>query len=175
MKSNKKYSLVILSLLIISCLTTCKKYPENTLWFKNPKNIGFMEGHLTHYIVNGIDSISYLNNYFYPDIFNNPYTHVFADLEAHSFDKDKGCYELSFDKPADYAAISNVISGVRFCYVDKGKRIKLSGTSNIIKSYKKNIFISDDIKWDILYLNKKNKKRKMSGFYNGRKYELQFN
>ena len=44
--------------------TTCKKYPENTLWFKNPKKLTFVCGKMTAYIVNGIDSLPYLDAYF---------------------------------------------------------------------------------------------------------------
>jgi hypothetical protein len=46
-------------------LVSCKKYPENTLWFKNPeKLLPFFDTHLTKYSVNGIDSLDLLNNYF---------------------------------------------------------------------------------------------------------------
>lgn len=172
---NRYLTTLLFGLFFIACFTTCKKYPENSLWFKNPKRLAFMEGHLTHYIVNGFDSISYLDNYFYPDIFNNPYTHAFSDLEVHSYNGSKGHFEVSFDSPADYASVSNVIQSIKYSYDKGGKHIQLSGTNSILQTYKKNIFISDDIKWTILYLSKKDSKRKMMCLHNGIQYELQFN
>ena len=32
---------------ILSLFTTCKKYPENTVWFKNPTDIPVINGHIT--------------------------------------------------------------------------------------------------------------------------------
>lgn len=165
---------IFLVLLCLFCLS-CKKYPENNLWFKNPKKISFMEGHLTHWIVNGVDSIDYLDNYFYNDNNNNPYTHKFSDLEFTSRCLAKGFYELSVDNPSDYSQINSIINSVEYEYKEKCKKIKFYKTATILSSFKKNIFISDDIVWEIIYLNRKNDKRKLKGNYNGNTYELQFN
>lgn len=164
--------------LLFGCFTisvSCKKYPENKLWFKNPKNIDFMKGHLTHYIVNGIDSISYLDNFFYNDLHNNPYSHQFSDLTVWSQKKSKGSYEVTFYSPDDYASPYSIIQNIEYNYVDNGKKIELSGTDKIIETYKKNIFLSDEVSWEIIYLSKKDDKRKMKGTYQGNVYELQFN
>lgn len=163
------------SIIVIVCFTTCKKYPENTLWFKNPKTIAFITGNMTHYIVNGVDSISYLDNYFYNDGNNVPYSHPFNDLKFISLAaKDKGHYELTIEYPSDYFFPNN-IKGGNYSYKEKGKKIKMSGTSQMLLGFKKNIFVSDDIEWEIIYLSKKNNKRKINGTYNGNTYEIQFN
>ena len=156
-------------------LSTCKKYPESNLWFKNPKKIGFMEGHLTHYIVNGVDSIDFLDNFFYNDFNDNPYIHKFSDLEVKSDVIGKGYYEVSFVKPADYIYPQDIIDSREYHYLEGGKKIKISGTKYILNTFKKNIFINDDIAWEIIYLKRKNDKRIMKGTYNGNTYELQFN
>jgi hypothetical protein len=42
----------------------CKKYPENNLWFKNPKNTLPINGVITKYEVNGVDSLDLLSTYY---------------------------------------------------------------------------------------------------------------
>ncbi|MCA0431577.1 MAG: hypothetical protein LCH32_13855 [Bacteroidetes bacterium] len=55
----------ILILLLVIIFYGCKKYPENTIWFKKKKNIDIFLGsyRLTGYKVNGIDSLDALNYY----------------------------------------------------------------------------------------------------------------
>ena len=38
--------------------TTCKKYPENNLWFKNPNKVIRNDWFMEKYTINGIDSTS---------------------------------------------------------------------------------------------------------------------
>ncbi len=59
----KKIIFYILLASSLFSLTTCKKYPENRLWFKNPERIYPFQGNLTKYTVNGIDSLDLLNAY----------------------------------------------------------------------------------------------------------------
>jgi hypothetical protein len=172
----KQIIFVSSTVLIILLFSTCKKYPESNLWFKNPERIDFISGHMTHYIVNGIDSIDFLDNYFYDDKYNKPYVHKFSEINIASFLIDKGSFQVTFFDPEDYVTNnSNVISGIPYSYKEKGKKIKISNTNRILETYKKNIFISDDILWEIVYLKKNDNKRKMKGIYNGNTYEIQFN
>lgn len=60
-------NLIRISVLFVVCmlmLSNCKKYPENTLWFKNPEKVYPIIGYITKYSVNNIDSLSLLNAYF---------------------------------------------------------------------------------------------------------------
>ena len=72
---------------IISLFTTCKKYPENTIWFKNPTDIPVINGHITAYVVNGIDSLDLLNLYYAPVIPNAvyPYGNPVRDVKTEKF------------------------------------------------------------------------------------------
>ncbi len=47
----------LLLVAIISLLTTCKKYPENDLWFKSPES-AYTYGNLRAFTVDGVDSMS---------------------------------------------------------------------------------------------------------------------
>ena len=50
---------------IISLLTTCKKYPENTLWFKTPASALASNGvNLKGFTVDGADSLTLAGYYF---------------------------------------------------------------------------------------------------------------
>lgn len=58
----KPLKLILLFLLIVLFFTTCKKYPENTLWFRNPEKVLARGAKkpwlLEYYSVNDIDSTS---------------------------------------------------------------------------------------------------------------------
>lgn len=174
MKILKPYLLFLTCLSLLLFFSTCKKYPENTLWFKSPANIEFIEGNLTHYIVNGIDSINELDNFFY-DLNNNPYSKNFSDF---SFDsrptRAKGYFEVNIITPQDTNGGPYISRVFKYRYMENSKKIRFSGTKGIFDAYKKNIFIDDSIIWEITML-KKNGARKMKGTCNGNTYELQFN
>lgn len=170
----KPYLLLLTCLSLLLFFSTCKKYPENTLWFKSPASIEFIEGNLTHYIVNGIDSINELDNFFYNDVNNNPYVGDFSSLKFQTRPtRAKGYYEAFINKPQNYNGYFS--NNFEYRYIDKNNKIKLSNTIDIKRVIKKNIFIDDSIIWEITMLEKKNGTRKMKGTYNGNTYELQFN
>lgn len=169
-----KFHVLFSALCFILLFSTCKKYPENNLWFKNPQKITFMEGHLTHWIVNGVDSIDYLDDYFENDFNNNPYTHSFADLEFKSNTEKKEQYSCTVYSPSDFQCLGNAILGIQYSYANKCKKIKITTIS--LGCYTKNIFIAQGLEWEIIYLDKKEKgKRKMKTIYNDNTYEIQFN
>lgn len=154
-------------------LTNCKKYPENTIWFKNPANIAFIQGKMTHWIVNGVDSIDFLDNYFGFDYNNQPYSTDFSNL-TFSSDGKKGNYEFITEQPSDYQGDGSKLLMGRYSYKNKGKSLQITTSKDA--NYQKKIFVSDDILWDIIYLSKKDSgKRKLKGSYNGNIYEIQFN
>ena len=167
--------IIFFVLAFLGALVSCKKYPDSNLWFKDARNIPFMEGHLTHYIVNGVDSVDFLDSYFYNDIYNNPYAHKFSDLETFCQRRAKGFYEVTFYKPEDYRFPHSIIENIECEYLEKGKKLKLYKTKTILETFRRNIFVSDDIVWEIIYLKRKDRKREMKGSYNGNTYEIQFN
>jgi hypothetical protein len=159
---------ILLIIALFLGLVTCKKYPENNLWFKNPYNVDIMPGHITSYKVNGIDSLEFLNSYYMPVFPNSsyPYTkeerNIYTEkvksarvgkvnFEIHTW-LGKGSVEWNEDKKS-----INI-----FFYQDSGY-------------YKKNIFIAKEtIKWDIVYLDRKGKKTKIKTTYNNNTYEITF-
>ena len=166
----KAVSIICSLCLLLIGLNSCKKYPENTLWFKNPEKMTFIFGELTVYKVNGIDSLPFLESYglhgsqillndirMYPtcNYCNNGYSFSFSGLVyngAHNFSLSSGSFE----------------------YVSKGKKIKIYNQPERLY-YSKNIFIESGLEWEIVYLSKKDDKRKIKTTYNGNVYEIQFN
>src|SRR5687768_12719084 len=49
----------ILFLITASILISCKKYPENKLWFKKPNDAIIARWNLEQFTVNGVDSTNY--------------------------------------------------------------------------------------------------------------------
>ena len=83
----KKLTITCVVVIISFTLMTCKKYPENTLWFKNPTGIPVMEGYITSYVVNGIDSLNLLNYYYAPvqPSSSGPYNSTSRDIKREFF------------------------------------------------------------------------------------------
>ena len=59
----QKSLFVFFGIMFLCFFSTCKKYPENNLWFKNPKRIAIINGYIYEYKVNHIDSLNGLNRY----------------------------------------------------------------------------------------------------------------
>jgi hypothetical protein len=51
----------ILPLLLLVLFISCKKYPENNLWFSSPER-SFKGGKITYFTVDGIDSLELMNS-----------------------------------------------------------------------------------------------------------------
>lgn len=87
MNANKTMlRLTIVSLFLVA-FSFCKKYPENNLWFKNSKKIPIINGYMTEYKVNGIDSLDLLNIYYKPIISGGyyPYSKTIRDVKQEHF------------------------------------------------------------------------------------------
>lgn len=137
-----------------------------------------MTGNMTHWIVNGVDSIDYLDNFFSADVNFNPYSTDFSTLEITSFHDDnmpKSIYTAKINNPADYNCYDRRGS-MKVNYSYSGNKKKLIISSIDLACYTKNIFVAEDIEWEIIYLGKKpSDKRKIKTTYNGNTYEIQFN
>lgn len=160
LKAFFKY--LIITSVIVLFFSTCKKYPENTLWFKNPDKLHPFIGSITKYNVNGIDSLDLMNIYFVekPYFFEksirkcNFYTH-----------KDTEFYTL-FVYPDALSVV------VKYDLVKKNKKMIVSlGQDTTI--FKKNIFISDATEWDIIRLNRKGPLKLKTTLDNGNTYEIE--
>lgn len=168
-----KAILTILAVItIISLFTTCKKYPENTVWFKNPNDIAVINGHITAYVVNGIDSLDLLNLYYAPILPNaaNPFSKTVRDVKTEQFSarsQGSGYFDVSCD----------LFDGnLGFRWSSDKKSINIGG-SPLPYYYNKQIFISNrsgEVVWQIIYLDKSGKKSKIKTTYNGNTYEITF-
>ncbi len=168
-KSVKNIFIVCLFTLVVAILCTCKKYPENNLWFKNPKKINPFCRRLKEYKVNGIDSLALLNNYFDTTIKEvNP-----KDISLASFVTNV------YIKKESTALISpgvNNIGGIEYSLTKRNDFIKinfLNGMYNGKVLFKKNLFISSETEWKIIKLTKKTCDFKIeTTLSNGNKYEI---
>lgn len=163
---------ISLSCLLIVCsmiFTTCKKYPENTLWFKNPNKIKVINGYITEYKVNGIDSLDFLNIYYKPYIPNSiyPYNKTNRDIRFESF--------TATNVTKTYWEIKSDLYETLYYRMQKDKKtIRIGGSIDTIY-YKKQLFLDTkgNIDWQIQYLDKKGKS-KIKTTYNGNVYEITF-
>jgi hypothetical protein len=164
-------NIFLLIIVVISFLlfTTCKKYTENNLWFKNPYKVSIINGKITEYKVNGIDSLPFLNVFYKPYIPNSihPYNKIDRNITNEQFNSlsiAKGHWELRCDL---FEHLN--------CVMQKDKKtIRIGGLVDTIY-YKKQLFIDTKgiIDWQILYLDKKGKS-KIKTTFNGNTYEITF-
>ncbi len=61
MRYKKYITYLFINTLIVVGLTTCKKYPENNLWFKNPARAVDGQWRLVFFEMNGSDSLNTIN------------------------------------------------------------------------------------------------------------------
>lgn len=160
----------VLGIVFLAFFTTCKKYPENDLWFKNPKRIAIINGYIYEYKVNYIDSLNGLNAFYKPVIpsWPYPYNKIDRDIRKEHFIaccRDNNHWDITCD----------LFERVDYSISQDKKRINI-GAMVDTNYYKKNIFVSKfgDIDWDIIYLNKDGKKSKIRTTYNGNMYEITF-
>jgi hypothetical protein len=167
---QKKMFRLLLLLIVFTIFPTCKKYPETTLWFKNPKNLTFIMGELTAYRVNGIDSLNLLDRY---AIANSQ----FPKKNIQSYQTCNTCHNghsFAFGGELGNGTGSRTFSRGSCEYTSKGKKLKIYNLPDR-DYYNKDIFIESGLEWEIVYLSKKNNKRKIKTIYNGNIYEIQFN
>lgn len=151
--------------------TTCKKYPENTLWFKRYSKIPVINGYITEYRVNGIDSLNFLNVYYKPVIPNShpPYNKTIRDIRQEKFE--------AYNRKSVYWGVNCDLyySNMSYKWKSKGRAISIAGSVDTLY-YRKQLFLNTkgEIEWDIQYLDKKGKKAKIKTTYNNNTYEITF-
>ena len=156
------YLIVVFGVFILICFSTCKKYPENTLWFKRAKTLSPVGGTITNYCVNGIDSLQYLDAYYNTNFVNNTPNKI-----HHISD------EFFYSSTEDFVIANQTMITGSYRWQIKYKEIEIDCKNDTLV-YKKNLFIKRALDWEIIYLGKDNKKSKIKTTYNGNTYEITF-
>ncbi|MBK7310391.1 MAG: hypothetical protein IPI93_06255 [Sphingobacteriaceae bacterium] len=159
----KKIIFYILLASSLFSLTTCKKYPENRLWFKNPERIYPFQGNLTKYTVNGIDSLDLLNAYW-----GNQFGLV-KDIRQIKFSTT---YNTPNEPRATLIFSGGLSTSLYYSFGCKKRCINISMYRDTA-IYKKRLFISDQIAWKINRLAKSGPFKIETTLDNGNKYEIQ--
>lgn len=164
-----KYFFILVAILLF--FTTCKKYPENTLWFKRIKKIEFFDNaKITSYTVNGIDSLALLNKYFGSKINVKDISTTFIEEE---FDNHYDANVPTFFIPNG----GNSFSITFFYSYSKNKKkltIFYDQANNDTAVFARSLFVDQITEWDIVKLVPKGTK-KIKTTINGNTYEIQFN
>ena len=167
---NKYINVFVSTLIIVLFFTTCKKYPENTLWFKNPEKLTPFSGRITVYKVNGVDSLDALNKYINRNALIIKNVREFDFLESYS--KRENSVSIVTD--------NTFIIPLEYQFVEKKKKIIINcglGKSQLPPPndgplITKNIFVEDGLIWDIVRLSKKGP-FKIKTKQNGYLYEIE--
>ncbi len=165
MKTNAILTSIIV-VAIISLLTTCKKYPDNDLWFKSPES-AFTGGSITAYTIDGVDSIPMWNNIYNTYPYNGfPAPTIPFNFSGNSWriDDKNNIIESAFGS-GSYHFFSNK----KYIYI-YFKMVVLS--NNQPPNY--NIFYTTESTWKILKLTK-NGIFRIQRTYNNKVYEIEFN
>jgi hypothetical protein len=165
----KILSILLFAIAIISLLTTCKKYPENDLWFKSPES-AFKSGYLTAFTVDGEDSIPMWNSLYNtgPD-----YNGYWPPNSGFPFEMKEIFFQVVSGK-----TIESYIGSGSFHFYDNKKYLyiyfKMEDKGHNLPKPTHNIFYSDESTWKILKLTKSGTMR-IQRTYNGKVYEMEFN
>jgi hypothetical protein len=162
MRSVSLYFFLIVITLVFS---TCKKYPENTLWFKNPEKLYPFKGYITKYEVDGIDSLDLLSKYY-----------------GNAYGLDKNFRNAKFVTTENFKKVTcGLVHGnsgrtttINYEFIKKKKYLHISLLNYDTSVYKKDIFINFDVEWKIIRLAKSGS-FKLKTNYNGKNYEIPFN
>lgn len=162
MKSVLKYCLLII---IVFALGTCKKYPENTLWFKNIKRTNFFDNGmcLTKFTVNGIDSLKLLDAYFGSKAKG-------GTVSNYSFNRCWTSSDLENVGCADYPIVRS--RSINYLYSKNAKYISISCEIDT-SIFRRNIFVDNETRWQIIKFDIKGGKRIIKKTVSNNTYELQ--
>ena len=160
--TNKLRLFLLGNTILFFLFSSCKKYPENTLWFKRAKTLLPVGGMITKYTVNGIDSLQYLDFYYNPNFINNTPNkiHHIAD-------------EYFYASTEDLVIENQTMVTGSYRWQNRYKEIEIDCKNDTLV-YKKNIFVKRALDWKIIYLGKDNKKSKIQTTYDGNTYEITF-
>lgn len=160
LKWTRLYFCVILLL-----FNSCKKYPENSLWFKNPEKLHPFNGYITKYNVNSVDSLDLLNNFF------NNKVGLEKDIKKSQFHSysEKGRLYTDFIYPNGFQSIP-----ISYSFSNK-KKYMFVQMMNDTTIFKKNLFINESLEWEIIRLARKGSFKLKTTLANGNSYEIQIN
>jgi hypothetical protein len=151
-----------LPILVLALFTSCKKYPENNLWFSSPER-SFKGGKITSFTVNGADSSSLMNS-----MWN-------VDIAERSFEVKRRS-ENEYVASGDFNGVINYLGKTQLNIIlipDNMGAFSTSGNYNPINSNGVSADRSDG-RWDILKCTRKGQ-MKIRRTVNDRTYEIQFN
>lgn len=162
--NNKTHKLLFGIIICVSIyFISCKKYPENDLWFKNPEKT-FKGGKLTDFTVNGVDSMP-----MWERIYTTPpeYNGLYSPFDTRTI-------EFSYSREGNGLS-SNIGEGtLQFINNDKDVSIFFSMIAAGTSDPKYNLFYTKKSEWRILKLYKGGMMR-IQRIYNDKTYEIQFN
>jgi hypothetical protein len=161
----KTLFILLFATAIISLLTTCKKYPENDLWFKSPES-AFVGGKFTSFTVDGVDSMPMWDA-------------IYNSLPDHN-----GYGTLNLDPREIFFSVDKT-NGTISCSVGSGSFHFFNNSKEIYMFFKMeehpplyfpkyNLFYTVEGNWNILKLTKSGTMR-IQRAYNGKVYEMEFN
>jgi hypothetical protein len=168
-----KNIIYILLFIIGISYTSCKKYPENTLWFKRVKKLEFFDNvKLISYTVNGVDSLAALNKYFGSKVFSK-------DITSLSFDE---IFDVHFKSNVPRINVPNGNNGnyqLTFFYSYSKNKKKLEIVYDLMSYndtavFSRSFFVEQITEWQIMKFDPKGI-RKIKTTINNNAYEMEFN
>ncbi|MBN8692917.1 MAG: hypothetical protein J0L69_06950 [Bacteroidetes bacterium] len=157
---KSKSTLVFITLVMIVTFSGCKKYPENTLWFKNAEKV-FKGGRITSYTANGQDLMPYYKNLYSTFPYNYCGQKLDDALSLH-FNYDNSNKEISSDLGEGSFTFSKTKKEVAIIFHPVNEDF---GAENIFQAR---------LSWKVLKLTKDGQ-LKIRADYNFKTYEIQFN
>ncbi|HRD40224.1 MAG TPA: hypothetical protein PLC65_16475 [Bacteroidia bacterium] len=157
---KSKSILVFITLVMIVSFSGCKKYPENTLWFKNAEKV-FKGGRITSYTANGQDLMPYYKNLYSTFPYNYCGQKLDDALSLH-FNYDNSNKEISSDLGEGSFKFSKTKKEVAIIFHPVNEDF---GAENIFQAR---------LSWKVLKLTKDGQ-LKIRADYNFKTYEIQFN
>ena len=160
--------LTITCILVISSLIliTCKKYPDNDLWFKSPES-AFQSGELTAFTVDGADSIPMWNKIY------DTYPYNGFPAQTTQFNISDNFWRVD----NKYKIIESAFGDGSYHFFSNKKYIYIYFKMAVLtnnQAPKYNIFYTAESTWKILKLTKSGTLR-IQRTYNNKVYEMQFN
>src|SRR5574343_510871 len=159
----KAFKIVLLLLFAVLFFTTCKKYPKNYLWFKDPKNIldsrdEYNPWKLVYYSVNDVDST---NADFLKVWREQGFFSIYSksdEIKFKCYDMITGFWELNYNNKE-----------INFRY---GTHNDTNSNSNPSYTNQRNIFLESNLSWKIDKLCPGD--FRIIKEYKGLKYEIHF-
>ena len=159
----------LIAITIISLLTTCKKYPENTLWFKTPTSAIESGGvYLKGFTVDGADSLP-----MFDAILNNP---PYGGLPTPTGFRDVTKFTWYFNEREGIKEIYTDVGQGEFHFFNHKKELYIfflmyDDINGLPVNY--NFFYTRESNWKILKLTKQGE-LKIQRTYNNKVYEMEF-